>query len=171
MPRDRKQQGEDQHDKWLDVISKAKQGLCAEIYPREFVVYHTTLVRMYEPRLQTLDSYSGLWFQGPPGTGKSKKAREDYPQLYNKLINKWWDNYDGEATVLLDDVGPNHGFLGDFLKNWTDHYPFRAEFKGGSRMIRPERIVVTSNYAIEEIWPETMMFQALSRRFTVVKFE
>lgn len=37
-------------------------------------------------------------------------------------------------------------------------YPFRVEVKHGSMMIRPMRIVVTSNYSIEELWPSPEVF-------------
>jgi len=117
--------------------------------------------------LPDLPAYSGLWLHGPPGSGKSRSARSRFPGFYDKLINKWWDGYSNEETVLLDDVSLDHAFIGSFLKRWVDHYPFRAEFKGGSKMVRPVRVVVTSNYTIEEIWPTDPALQsALTRRFT-----
>lgn len=160
-----------QHDKWKDVIRSAKEGRAQDEYPREYIQYNSTILRLYEPRLETLNSFSGLWFYGEPGTGKSRKARNDFPGLYDKLINKWWDGYIDQSCVLIDDLGRDHLFMGSFLKRWADHYPFRGEYKGGSKVIRPQTIVVTSNYSIREIFgADDILCRALERRFTSTHF-
>lgn len=101
-----------------------------------------------------LDKLTNVWIYGPPGTGKSRSARLDYGVYYDKPINKWWCNYDLQPTVILDDFSREHSVLGAHLKRWADLYPFTAETKGGACLIRPQRIVVTSNYTIEEIWSD-----------------
>jgi len=91
-PKTRKEVGKDNHDKWLDVIRSAEEGTCKAEYPQEYVRYQNTILRMYEPKLENLESYSGLWLYGAPGTGKSRFAHANYPNAYKKMINKWWDN-------------------------------------------------------------------------------
>jgi len=162
--------GSAKHEKWLDVIRSAKEGTAEEEYPGEFIRYHSTLLKLYEPDLKILDSYSGLWYCGPPGTGKSKTARAMYPDLYDKLLNKWWDGYKDEETVLIDDIDTTHTNMGLFLKRYADHYPFRAEYKGGSKMIRPKTIIVTSNYTIDEIFLDSEMAAAIHRRYKTTHF-
>jgi len=49
------------------------------------------------------------------------------------MCNKWWDGYSGQRVVLLEDF--RHADLADYLKIWTDRYPFTAEIKGGT--VRP----------------------------------
>jgi len=170
-PRNRKEQAIGQKEHYADVIRSAKEGTCETEYPQEFLRYHGTIKRMYRPKLEDLAEYSAYWYVGPPGTGKSRKARDLYPGLYNKLLNKWWDGYEHEDVVLLDDFSKSNVHTGDALKNWADHYPFRAEVKGSSMMIRPKVIIVTSNYEIEELWPEDPeLVAALKRRFKVVRF-
>jgi hypothetical protein len=93
--------------------------------------------------LTELDNY---WVVGEPGVGKSLTSRKKFPDFYSKPCNKWWDDYNGKATVILDDLDTNHSWLGHNIKIWADHYPFTAETKGGARNVRPTRIVVTSNY-------------------------
>lgn len=115
-----------------------------------------------------LDQLDNYWFYGDPGTGKSRGARVRWTGLYNKPLNKWWCDYSGQETVLLDDFSKEHACLGPHLKNWADHYAFVAETKGGGVTIRPRRIVVTSNYKPEDIWQDQQTIEAVKRRF---KFE
>lgn len=134
-------------------------------YPR-FV--HKVLNHYHQPgNLAALDNY---WYFGEPGTGKSHTARTKYPEHYAKSLNKWWDNYTDQATVIIDEVVPNQPWLMEFLKIWGDKYPFQAEIKGEVRVIRPVRIIVTSNWTIEECVDSVRLKEALARRFEVVHF-
>lgn len=47
-------------------------------------------------------------------------ARKNNP--YIKMANKWWDGYNDEPEVLLEDVTPSMDWLGYFLKIWTDNW-------------------------------------------------
>ena len=170
-PASRQQVATAQHERWLSVIQSAKDGTCDKEFPREYIQYNSTIMRLYAPAVESIDVYTGLWWHGPPGTGKSRKARLDYPGLYDKLLNKWWDGYVDEEVVLIDDIDKSHVHMGLFLKRYADHYPFRAEYKGGSKVIRPSVILITSNYTIEEIFGvDPQMVAALRRRFKVLHF-
>lgn len=112
------------------------------------------------------------WYWGPPGTGKTSSAWRDNPVLYIKPLSKWWDGYSGEDVVLIDDIGPLQGeWIASFLKIWADRYPFQAEVKGGAKLIRPKKIIVTSNYAIEGIFMNVEDQEAIHRRFKVTHFD
>lgn len=107
---------------------------------------------------------------GEPGVGKSRHARTLYPsnEIYDKGHNKWWDGYDGEPCVLIDDLHPDQAkYLVTYIKLWGDRYPFRAEVKGSSMQIRPAVVVITSNYSVEEMFPNVADQRAVRRRFHI----
>lgn len=113
----------------------------------------------------------GEWFVGPPGTGKSRFARDSNPDAYLKPQSKWFDGYQGEHAIILDDFDRGGVGLGHHLKIWTDRYACTGETKGGTINLVHRKFVVTSNYTIEELWSDDeQMVQALLRRFKVTRF-
>lgn len=120
--------------------------------------------------LPSIDHLNNRWIYGPTGTGKSRGVRESVPaaDLFNKAINKWWDGYNGQPVVLLDDFGKEHAVLGHYLKQWADHYAFQAETKGGSIRIRPRELIVTSNYHPKELWDDPQILEPILRRFDLI---
>lgn len=90
-------------------------------------------------------------YVGPPGSGKShtvaeevKKLIADNPHLrvYYKTIQKWWDGYDGEEIVVIDDF--RSGMKFSELLNLMDGKPFRREAKGTSICLRAHHIFFTA---------------------------
>jgi len=145
----------------------AKAGKFEEMDPESIKIYEYIFAK-YAPKPTDLDKLDNIWFIGPSGCGKSKKVREQNPAFYNKGMNKWWDGYAREDVVLIDDFAPEHAkYLTWYMKTWCDHYPFNAEVKNGMLLIRPKRIIVTSQYTIAECFPDMESQTALQRRFTV----
>jgi len=135
---------------------------------RPYITARSILLPSY-----THSDVRGYWYVGPPGTGKTHKARTENPDAYLKAQNKWFDGYDGQKTIILDDLDKGAVFLGHYLKIWADKWPCSGEVKGAKAELVHEKFIVTSNYHIESLWdPETEpeMYEAISRRFTVVLF-
>lgn len=152
-----------------------RQSIC-ESHTTVFAKYPKfvdTVFGFYRPTevLNWTDSPNKFIF-GEAGVGKSKMVREDHPNLYIKQHNKWWDGYDGEECALIDDLHPDNAkYLVTHIKQWADRYPFRAEIKGSSMVIRPKVIVITSNYSIEEMFPNVPDQKAIRRRFHVTHMQ
>ena len=87
-------------------------------------------------------------------------------------MNKWFDGYNNEKVVVLDDFGLDHKFMGYELKKLADRYCYMVEVKNASMYIRPELCVVTSQYKIEDIWADDDETKnALQRRFVQVEIQ
>ncbi|QMW68702.1 replication-associated protein [Crucivirus-195] len=160
-------------DKWFTIKQLAQKGELESIEPEVFIKHYSTLKRIKadaRPIPADLDwtvEPPNEWIYGPTGTGKSRTARAENPSCYLKMANKWWENYEDEAVVLIEDVGQSHIWMGDFLKIWADRYGFRAEIKHLSLVLRPKKIVITSNYHPSEIWSDPNVLEPILRRFKV----
>lgn len=169
--------GAGQEDKWARIVKLSKKGKLEKFaleYPSEFHRYYGNTMRImkdFQKMPPALDDVCGVWVFGPSGCGKSHYARDLYPDCYDKACNKWWDNYQEERYVLIDDFDLNHHVLAHHLKRWADKFPFSGEIKGGQMNLRPEVICVTSQYSIKDIWSkEAETFEAINRRFKSIKF-
>ncbi len=155
---------------WDKAFESAKKGKFEEIPNDMLIRYYSAFKRIrqdHPDKMKHLRKTCGVWLHGVSGAGKSYTARKRYTDMYDKPLNKWWDGYQYEGTVLLDDVGHEHKqWIGFYLKRWADRYSFPAEEKGSSRTIRPQHIVVTSQYTIADLFAEDAnALEAIERRF------
>lgn len=170
--------GESSHTKWTRVVALAEAGDFDELKIQEpylYITMYAKLFQCYQRALPVPKDLSGklhdhhVWIWGPPGTGKSRYARDTWTTAFSKPLNKWWDGYRGEETVLLDDVELDSIGMKHHIKIWSDRYPFIAQVKFGHISIRPDRLIVTSNYSPAEVFDaSTVLFEAVARRFDVI---
>lgn len=116
-------------------------------------------------------SYKNIWIVGPPGCGKSRMVHDTFSDIYFKSLNKWWDQYEGQKCVLIEDADPNKcEHLAYYFKIWADRYSFAGELKCGRIQINASdyNLVVTSNYSIEECFPNEKDWGPILRRFDVL---
>lgn len=157
---------------WQDIWLKAKTGRIEDIPADIRLRCYSNIKKVEKDHLVIKDSerLRGHWYYGPAGVGKSRKAREDFPDAYPKLCNKWWDGYQNQTNVIMDDIGIEHKCLGQQLKIWSDRYGCILENKGGAMASSYVNFVVTSQYSIEEIWVgDQHTIDALKRRFKVTE--
>lgn len=145
-----------------------------EKYPKYLFGYSRLKVdlamyRLDLKKLDPLDRPCGIWIGGPSGSGKSTIATTKFGPYYFKGPNKWWDGYNGEETVVCEDVDISWKDCIPYLKIWADKYEFLGECKGGTIRLRPKRVVITSNRTLEELlellgWPKDD-YTPYTRRF------
>lgn len=128
------------------------------------------------------------WIWGKTGTGKSTWARRQCKpigerrntEIFYKSINKWWDGFNDQKVVLIEDWNPGeNGSLSkallQYVKVWADRFTFNAEVKGGTRAVFPGRyfLIVTSNHSINESFEGISAedVDAIKRRFNEVEIK
>ena len=93
-----------------------------------------------------------LVFWGPTGTGKTRRAFFEYPDIYTlpaanvKHGAIWFDGYDGEETILIDDFEGSNTMPRELFLRLTDRYPMQVAQKGSFIQKRWKRVIITSNY-------------------------
>lgn len=98
---------------------------------------------------------------GKAGSGKSMMMPRD---AYWKMPgNKWWDGYDGESKVVLDDWKEEY-LRRDEMLRLLDRYPLKLETKGGSVNFIARTVYITTNenpwkwYEGEDAWLRRITF-------------
>lgn len=165
--------GKEKANRYRNMINTVKlhhdMDMVLELDPVSYLQHYHAYKRIIQDnpmKIENLKDVCGEWIYGPPGVGKSHKVREENPDIYLKPANKWWDGYQNEEVVYIEDFDMNHKVLGHHLKLWADKWPFAAEQKGTTIKIRPKKLIITSNYSIEEIFNEDQVLQdAIKRRF------
>lgn len=157
-----------------EIRDLARSGKIEEIgdkYPSEYLRYIGNLERISKRNMviaPDADDVTGIWIQGSTGCGKTRYVKDNFPDAYDKLPNKWWDGYQGDDHVLIDDLGPSHEVLGYHLKRWLDRYSFPAETKGGMTNIRPKKVIITTQYTMAAIFSDEKLRDAIQRRCEVI---
>lgn len=161
---------------WALLLDQAKTGKLEQIAldnPKDYIVYYKTLrqIAIDNIDLEAIERKC-LWIYGKPGVGKSRVAHTLFPSAYWKNGNKWWDGYQGEQTVVLDDLDSVKLF--SYIKRWADRYKVIGEIKGGSINLTYSYFVVTSNFSpfrlgnqADEVDEVTRL--AIARRFLIVE--
>ncbi len=155
------------------VLSLAKSGQWEEIerlFPRTYLRNYPNLVRVHMAEYRPLDIVrTCYWLVGEPGCGKTRFARNFHESTYFKPANKWFDHYNDQKVIILDDVDHGNAHkIGGSLKRIADRYPVQGEFKGGSFYLKHDVCFVTSNYTIDTLY-EGAMCKAIQRRFKEIR--
>lgn len=100
-----------------------------------------------------------LW--GDEGVGKSRKARDCESWYVCEEPYKWFDGYQGEKRLILDDYEWG-GINFSRLKRLLDGYQMMLETKGGHTWAKWEEVYITTNEDARE-WTS---YKGMKRRLT-----
>lgn len=123
-----------------------------------------------------------LYF-GPTAVGKTTKVKMNVmgrlgvPLFEKAAKTKWWDGYDDEDHVLIDEMGENSGFSINEFKALTNKGGVTIEMKGTSGVLIADNMYVTSNWHPSYWWKRneneyhdwnSADYKAIMRRFAEV---
>ncbi len=91
------------------------------------------------------------WLFGPPGSGKTHYVWSNNVEVYCPISEKWWDGYNGEKAILIDDFRPSWC---SFIRLLTllDRYPLRIEAKGTSFQAHWDTVYITTPQNIDNTY-------------------
>lgn len=144
-----------------DIINDDDLYTTVQQYPKAIGIHRMLASKHRNFKTQVLVLY------GPPKKGKSHYWSVAFPNAYVKPVGEWWDGYDQQEAVVLDDF---YGWLKyAFFLQLLDRYPLYVEVKGGTRVFNSHFIVITSNKA-PSAWydPETCPYAAIERRLDTI---
>lgn len=137
----------------VDLVSSVLAGASmkdlALDFPRQFMNNSVGIKALKEQIVDVRKwQMEVIVFWGKTGTGKTFTAWQRWPEAYSVSwpigSNWWWENYDGEETVICDEFA-SQVKLQKMLR-FLDRTPFRVFYKGGSTQFRSKRIVLISNF-------------------------
>lgn len=159
--------------RWQRARDLAKEGNLEEIDADIYIRCYSTLKSIAKDHMKKPMpcDVKCFWIYGPTGTGKSHCVETTFPDCFKKAMDdmKWFDGYQDEDVIYLEDMDVYQKKWGGLLKRLADKWPMQASIKGTMKYIRPKTVIVTSNYRPEEIWYDHQTLEPLLRRFQVVE--
>ena len=131
-------------------------------YPEFYCRYHRGLEKLQEKGPKWRDvKVTVLW--GDTGTGKTRQVMEKDDVYKIDHPYTWWDGYEGEKILLLDDF-QKCGLSRSYLLNLLDGYRLRLECKGSHTWACWNEVYITTNYN-----PDSWADAAIKRRINEIK--
>jgi len=142
--------------KAIDTLKTTNSITCvAQEHPEIFVKYYRGLRELF-----TTCNTSRTWktkvicLHGETGTGKTSAASlasSPYSTYWKMASNQWWDGYEGQEIVIIDDYRRDLCSF-HYLLRLMDRYPLLVEVKGGTVQFLAKVIIITSPKSLLEVW-------------------
>ena len=172
---DRKGQGK--RNDWHRVRELARQGVEDKIFCDEvphLALPHINKISRWRSAYSTQKrewKTRPIIYYGPTRAGKSTRARKlaGSGAYYKSDAEKWWPGYNGEKTVIIDEM---HGgyFQWQHLLKVFEEGPFRVQVKGGDVEFLAETVIMTTNthpalWYKDHPWDDSNAFRARIEEF------
>ena len=135
-------------------------------YPLEYVKYSRSFEKMFSAtQIQRTVPPHVYWRWGLAGTGKTRYVVEKHPSHYPKDNTLWWDNYQQQEAILIDDFDNTIPYR--TLLRILDRYTYQGQVKGGYIQVNSPYIYITCEFPPEHFWSGNDLAQ-IKRRLTSV---
>lgn len=132
----------------------------SEEYFSQWVHYNKSLDRYIDEHEEERNWVPKVIFiHGPSGCGKTRTAYENNATSI-EYDGKFFGNYNGEDTVLFDDVDRDTFKNRQLLLKLLDRYPMKIRMLNKYRNWKPRTIYITSNLNLEDLgwdWDKAIM--------------
>lgn len=140
---------------------------CMFEYPELYVRYSRSLEKMFNAVMTVRKTPPQVyWRWGKAGTGKTRYCIDKHPSHYIKDGTMWWDNYNQQEAVIIDDFDNQIPFR--ILLRMLDRYDFQGQVKGSYVQLDSPYIYITCEYPPERYWHGNELAQVM-RRITSVE--
>jgi len=128
---------------------------------------HAELYLKYNDKKEIREDLQVINYWGETNQGKTYRVYQENDDVFRPINFKWWDGYDGDEVVLLDDIRKDFCKFHELL-NLLDKYPIRVEHKGGSRQLKAKKIYITTPIPLVDMWSNRCSedIEQLARRIT-----
>jgi len=123
----------------------------ADEHPGTYCRYHKGLEKLQQLLADDRDENVDVCLlYGPTGAGKTRSVMdldsEDNPVFKKDGTDQWFDGYNGESVLLIDDFAGGRSKIPlSFLLNLLDRYAVRLPVKGSFTKLRAHSILITTN--------------------------
>ena len=110
-----------------------------------------TLYREIHQTPRMIQDIDVRWYFGKTGSGKTRAAYDEFPNIYTPISYRWWQAYDGQTEVLIDDFRKDWCKFHELLK-LLHRYPIKVETKGSHQQLQAATIIITTPFRPEETY-------------------
>lgn len=114
-------------------------------YPEFYCRYYRGLSQLKLDKGKMYREVNVKWLWGEPGCGKTRYVMEMDDVYKLDFPYKWWDGYEGESILLLDDLKNIDDLDRNYILNLLDGYRMRLETKGAHTWAKWTTVYITSN--------------------------
>jgi len=107
-----------------------------------------------------------IWLWGSAGVGKTRSVIDNHEDVYIKDGTKWWDGYNNNEVILIDDFDGQWPFR-DLLR-LLDRYPYQGQIKTSYVNINSSHIYITCEHPPDYYWGGNELAQ-ITRRLSLIK--
>lgn len=138
-------------------------------HPGTYIKFHKGIHALkhasYEDRT---DPPAVSWLWGKSGVGKTRGPYDTHkPSVYIKDGTKWWDGYEQQDAIIIDDFDGAWPFR-DLLR-LLDRYPYQGQCKGSYVPISSPHIYITCEFPPSHFWQGDALVQVERRICEIIE--